>query len=70
MSKKHPEVYKLGVLKKAKLFYRNGEYKKAMDTLGTAFKFIDLRRGFEPNFVEKQKKREEKRKRDEDAAKE
>jgi len=69
LSKKHPEVYKLGVLKKAKHKYRNGEFKKAMDTLATAFKFIDLRRHFEPNFLENQKKKEETKKRQEEAAK-
>jgi len=43
MSKSHPEVYKGGVLKKAQGSFNRGEFKKALDTLMTAFKLKSLR---------------------------
>ena len=53
--KKHPEVFKKGVLKKAQQKFKMGEYKTAMDTLMRAFKIQCLRRHFDPDFAKKQK---------------
>ncbi len=61
MKNSHVEVYKKGVLKRAQGFFTKGEYKMALSALMSAFKLRSLRNMFEPNFHEKQKKREEKK---------
>ena len=45
-SKKHPEVWKKGKLKKATIFYNQGEHDKALSTLKEAFKIKSLRNKF------------------------
>lgn len=41
-TKSHPEVFKLGKLKKAKLLAKEGEYEKAMSTLAEGFNIKSL----------------------------
>lgn len=42
-TKSHPEVFKLGKLKKAKLQAKEGEYEKAMNTLAEGFNINSLK---------------------------
>jgi hypothetical protein len=51
--KSHPEVYKAGVLKRAKLKYLQGKYEEAMNTLSEGFNINSIRRYFDTAFREK-----------------
>ena len=45
-TKTHPEVFKAGKLKKAKLFVKDGDFEKAMSTLGEGFNLDSLQRRY------------------------
>ena len=49
-----PEIYKAGMLKKAKLFKEKGKYDDAMNCLTKSFNIGSLRRNFEPDFFKKE----------------
>lgn len=59
LQKSHPEVYKAGKLKKAKHLLKDGDYAKALTTLGEGFNILSLRRKFDPHFGDKKKDRKE-----------
>ncbi len=59
--KSHPEIYKSGKLRKAELYYKQGDYQKAMSVLSEGFNIYSLRRYFEPGFREREKKEMEKK---------
>ena len=61
MKKTHPEIYKKGILKKSTREFNAGEHEKAKQTLMNGFKLISLRQMFEPDFTEKQAKRDAKK---------
>lgn len=49
----HPEVYKLGVLKRAKLKYSQGKYEEAMNILCDGFNIDSIKKRFDPNFMKR-----------------
>lgn len=49
----HPEVYKLGVLRRARLKYSQGKYEEAMNILYDGFNVDSIKRRFDPNFLKK-----------------
>lgn len=49
----HPEVYKAGVLKRARLKYTQGKYEESMNTLAEGFNIASIRRYFDPVYREK-----------------
>lgn len=49
----HPEVYKAGVLKRAKLKYMQGKYEEAMNTLCEGFNIESIRRRFDPKYMKR-----------------
>jgi hypothetical protein len=51
LRKLHPEVLKIGKMKRAKLFYKNGEYAKAESTISEGFNIISLKKRFDPNYM-------------------
>lgn len=53
-SKMHPEVYKSGKLKAARLLYKQGLFTEALTTLGQGFNIDSLRRRWDPKFALKQ----------------
>lgn len=63
----HPEVYKKGILKKATREFNAGEFNKSKNTLMIGFKLRSLRQNHEPNFVDKQMKRDAQKAADEKA---
>lgn len=48
LKKTHPEIFKKGILKKARGQYNKGEFSTAMNTLMKAFKIKSLRQQFDP----------------------
>jgi hypothetical protein len=44
----HPEVYKLGILKRAKLKYSQGKYEDAMNIL-----YDGIKKRYDPNFMKR-----------------
>ena len=51
--KTHPEVFKAGKLKKAKLFAKDGEYEKALTTLSEGFNIVSLQRRYDPTYMKR-----------------
>lgn len=51
--KSHPEVYKAGVLKKAKLLYQQGKYEEAMNKLHEGFNIMSIKKRNDPNFMKR-----------------
>lgn len=49
--KSHPEVYKAGKLKKAKMEAKSGNYEKALIILGEGFNIDSLNRRFNANYL-------------------
>lgn len=49
--KSHPEVYKAGKLKKARMEAKSGNYEKALIILGEGFNIDSLNRRFNPNYL-------------------
>jgi hypothetical protein len=49
-AKSHPEVYKSGVLKRARLKFMNGKYEEAMNTLFTGFNVESLKKKMDLNY--------------------
>jgi len=47
----HPEVYKAGVLKRARLKYMQGKYEEAMNTLSEGFNINSIKKRFDPKFM-------------------
>ena len=47
----HPEVYKLGVLKRSKLKFMNGKFEEAMKALQDGFNILSIRKRYDPNFM-------------------
>jgi len=54
-TKTHPEVFKSGKLKKAKLEAKEGKYEKALGTLGEGFNLTSLQARFDPTYLTKKK---------------
>ena len=54
-TKTHPEVFKSGKLKKAKLLAKEGSYDKALSTLGEGFNLTSLQAKFDPSYFTKKK---------------
>lgn len=54
-TKTHPEVFKSGKLKKAKLEAKDGLYEKALSTLGEGFNLTSLQARFDPSYLSKKK---------------
>ena len=55
IAKKHPEIFKQGKLKKAKLLFQRSDYEGAMSTLLEGFKIKSLRNRFAPKVSEVKK---------------
>lgn len=51
--KSHPEVYKAGVLKRAKLMYKEGKFEEALKRLYDGFNVESIRRRFNPDYMKK-----------------
>lgn len=49
----HPEVYKAGILKRAKLKYSQGKYEEAMNTLQEGFNIDSLKRRYNPHYMKR-----------------
>lgn len=47
----HPEVYKAGVLKRAKLKYLQGKYEDAMNALYDGFNIDSIKKRFDPHYM-------------------
>jgi len=47
----HPEVFKAGKLKKARLYQRQGNFEKATNTLAEGFNIDSLQRRFNPKYI-------------------
>ena len=69
LAHRHPEVFKAGILKKARNQFKGGEYEVAKNTLMKGFRVADLRWHFEQDVVQKERDLAEKKKKDEAAAK-
>jgi len=54
-TKTHPEVFKSGKLKKAKLEAKDGLYEKALSTLSEGFNLTSLQARFDPTYLTKKK---------------
>ncbi len=51
--KSHPEVYKAGKLKKAKLLYNQGKYSDAMTQLEDGFNIESIKKRYDPKFMQR-----------------
>jgi hypothetical protein len=49
----HPEVYKAGVLKRAKLKNSQGKYEEAMNTLCEGFNIDSIKKRFDPQYMKR-----------------
>jgi hypothetical protein len=49
----HPEVYKLGILKRAKLKYSQGKYEDAINILYDGFNIDSIKKRYDPNFMKR-----------------
>jgi hypothetical protein len=47
----HPEVYKAGVLKRAKLKFREGKFEDAMNTLYDGFNIDSIKKRYDPHYM-------------------
>lgn len=69
----HPEVYKLGILKRAKLKYMQGKYEDAMNILCDGFNIESIKKRYDPNYMKRfmaevlLKKKEDRIKKDQEA---
>lgn len=52
----HPEVYKAGVLKRAKFKFDEGKFDESMNTLYEGFNIDSIKRRFDEKYREKQRK--------------
>ena len=49
----HPEVYKAGILKRAKLKYSQGKYEEAMNQLCDGFNIDSIKKRYDPNYMKR-----------------
>ena len=47
----HPEVYKAGVLKRAKLEYKMGKFDKSMNSLYEGFNIESIKKRYDPHYM-------------------
>jgi len=51
--KSHPEVYKVGVLKRAKLMYKEGKYDDALKRLYDGFNVESIKKRYDPHYMQR-----------------
>ena len=49
----HPEVYKMGILKRAKLMYMEGKFEDSMNALYQGFNIESIKKRFDPKYMQR-----------------